>query len=421
MVDSVNKAGNAGGSFLSRKDTLLNSWYYKTMKSVQGNEVINRGIQDTVTGFVPTFTLELIGRNWKSAIETAVGNGLRIFANYISPLMLVPLGNYLTGKRNKLSHNINGLSKINFEDLTSEVTNEELKARLLEADKNKNQQNINSLTEEDLKSLKIKLLDSKLFVRKLDLLSVGFLNYVTPWLRNIFTKRVLGVSGYVGELDLLSDTEREQSAENHERFKYLKFAGGLLPLLIGTHWDMDQLKKSLTLPLDEVKKSSVLTHFRRRLDEFDYHEGYATGKGNLLRHNLYGGLSSRLLSCRSRNEFIEKGLVRPVVSLIGNFWADTVAHTALAKRHDKLNNTEIIINDKEHIKAGKVKSLPELEKELNTSITEKDESTAEKFLRSIQGQIKTYWQSASISGFITTCAIGFNIWNTKRRVDKGSY
>ena len=407
LVHGINPVHTA-----SYGQAFLKSRHYRAIKYIQENEVLNRGILDLGSGFLPVFIVELFGRNWQSAVETLFGNGLRLLTNFISPLLLVPLWNKISAARNNLPIALKGLFKVQFEDLIPEVSLETFRQKLTETGCG-DPDSISKLSLTELKSLKKKLLDAKTFVRKLDLLSVGFLTYVSSWMRNWFTRKVLGVVGHVGELGLLSESQRRQSSGFYEKFKFLLFGVGLIPLFVGSIWDANKLRQAVSVSKSEAEKDIVLNHMRSNMGSLDYYDGYITKRGNLLRHNVYGGIASRLLASRSVNEFIER-LVRLTVSLLGNFWGDLIAHKALAKRSDKQYGTEIISSEK-------VKALSQLEVELNEAVKRKDKKAANKFLKSIKGQIKTYYQSMSLNAFVMAVVTIFSIWNTTRRVRKGAY
>ncbi len=397
-------------SVFSNTENFITSKYYKTTKYIQENEVLNRGLLDMSSGFLPVALIELIGRNWQSAAETAFGNGLRLITNFLSPLALVPIWNKFAASKHGLPQELKGLFSIQFEDLTPDVIPEKLKEQLLEIKENTNV--INAMTLSDITDLKKKLIDAKCLARKLDLMSVGFLTYLSPWIRNWFTKKVLGVVGFTGELNILSDSEREQGASFYERFKYLLFGGGLIPLFLGSAWDANKLKQALTAQQQDTGQDKFINHIKENLKNFS---GSITSKGNLFRHNLYGGVVSRIISSRSINEVIER-TIRMGISLAGNFWGDVIAHKALAKRYDKKFDTEIIDPNKKE-----VKSLNKLEKEIKDAINDKDKSLISKLNKSITGQIKTYYQSMSTTAIATGLVTVFSIWNTKRRVDSGKH
>ncbi len=399
LVNNINPSNNL--NCFDKAQTILNSRHYKTIKYVQENEVLNRGILDLGSGFLPVVLVELFGRNWQSAVETTFGNALRVITNYLSPIALAPVWNKIAASKHELPQNIQGLSSISFEYLTPDITPEKLKERLLETKENTDI--VKNMSQEDILDLKKRLIETKCLSRKLDLMSGSLLTYIAPWVRNWFSKSILGVVGFTGELNVLSDSEREQSSSFYEKFKYLLFGGGLIPIFLGSTWDTNKLKNSLT----NKDENSVQGKIAKQ--SFDYLNGFVTSKANLLRHNLYGGVISRIFSSRSINELFEKG-IRMSISLIGNFWADSIAHKTLAKRYDRKYETEIIGPEN-----NDVKTLSRLEKELKDAITTKDESLIEKLTHSVSGQIRTYYQSMSITALATGLATAFNIWNTKRR------
>lgn len=398
----------------------LKSKHYRATKQIQENQVLNRAILDLGSGFVPVFLVELLGRNWQTAVETLFGNVLRLFTNYAAPLGLVPVFNNISGKRNNLPDSLDNLFSVQFEDLTPDTNVQAFRKKLFEIVNKKGHETIKKMSDDELSSLKRKLLDAKSFVRKLDLMSVGFLTYSSPWIRNLFTKSILRVSGYPGELGVLGESEREQSASIHERFGLLKFASGLLFLFLGSHWDAEKFKKAVSLPKEETGKDMLLNHMRGNMKNFDYYKGYITKRGNIFRHNLYGGITSRLLASRSINEIIER-LITMVISLTGNFWGDLIAHNTLARNHDKKYETKIISHSKDGLNGKKVKPLSLLENELEGAVKKGNDDNAVKLLESIKGQIKTYYQSMGLTALVMGVVTAFRIWNTKRRAAGGKY
>ena len=405
------KVQNNNLSTVQDPEYIFKSNHYKTVKYIQENDVVNRAILDMGSGFVPVFLVELIGRNWQTAIETAFGNILRLLTNYVAPLTLVPLWSKLAAKKHNIQ-NIEGLFKIQFTDISPETSMETFKNTLLDIGINESKNIINKMSNDELSSLKEKLIDAKLLIRKLDLTSIGLLTYISPWIRNWFTKNILKVAGYPGELNLLSESERETG---NLLLRLSKFALGLIPLFGGIHLDTKYFKETISSAKEKTEGNKIVNWIKNNIKDFDYHNGNITNRGNILLQNILGGVSSRLLASRSINEAIER-VITAIVSLTGNFWGDLVAHKTLARLHDKRFSTQIVSQEGNK----KVKTLNELEQGLKKAIKAKDDNSTETHLKSIQGQIKTYYQSMSLSALVMAVVTVFRIWNTNRRIKKGA-
>ncbi len=426
-LGNVLPAGRSPPAYKNKEaQEYVNSKHYKFIRTVQENTTLNRTFLMIGGIELPIVGTELIGRNWKTAAESFLRISLYLLTSLAVPLGLVPIWNKMSAKKHALPDKFNHIFEQQFEDLLPEKDIKTFKDKLIEIegeDKVKDYLgNDESSHEQKLKDLKGKLVEAKADVVYKDKMSDGILTYIVPWIQVWFSKAVLKVTGFSGESHLLSEAEQEQSSEFHEKTKYLKFIGGALLTLFGTHKYAGLIKKAASEPQTDENKAGLQGFFRKHIKQFDYYKEKFGRRMNLFGTYLFGGIGGFLLTSRSLNEFIERAL-RMCVENPLTFWGDAFIHSKLAERADKNEGTTLIApNSKPEFGARAVKSLGELEKELHTADSSEDENQIKKGLNSMKRQINLYYKSMIIDGLLMgVLTTGFNIWNTTRRVLAGKY
>ena len=100
---------------------------------------------------------------------------------------------------------------------------------------------------------------------------------------------MLGVIGYTGELDLLDESQREQSTSFHEKTKYFKFVIGILPTVLGSNWYSNKVKKAATSIDSQIRDSKFLKFIKQNIRQFDYYKEIYANKLNIAGSFLIGG------------------------------------------------------------------------------------------------------------------------------------
>ena len=191
---------------------------------------------------MPTALTEAIGRNWKSGIESGSRITWYLVNSFFVPLIFIPALNKIAKSKFDLPKDFKKTFYNQFEDLLPEKNTEDGNKEFVEKltkleGEEKVKEFLGDKEEEyDKKALSFKdrLLEAKTFVMKSDVLFAGLLTYFVPWTTNWFSQRILGVTGFTGELDLLDESQKEESTQFHEKTKYFKFVLGLLPTIFGS-------------------------------------------------------------------------------------------------------------------------------------------------------------------------------------------
>ena len=405
----------------------LSSKFYRATREVQKNTILNRATVELLGADLPTAFTELIGRNWKSAVESGFRITWYMVNSMFIPLLFIPFLNKIAKSKFDLPKEFNKTFYNQFEDLLPEKNtkegNKKFVEKLIELEgESKVKEFLGDKEEEHDKKIsdfKDKLLKAKSFVVKKDVLFAGLLTYMVPWTTNWFSKRILGVTGFTGELDLLDDTQREESTQLHEKTKYLKFGLGLLPTFFGSNWYSDCVSKAATEDESKIKDSKWLSFIKKNIKQFDYYKEIYANKLNLAGTFLFGGDSGFLLASRSLNELIERTF-RLAVFLPTMFFGVEWVNSKLSEKHDKKHGTKIVDYDSpKEIGIRQVKDLEQLEKELKQAELEEDESKIKLTSATIKGQVKNYWLSILLDSALMGVGLtSANIIGTKIRVEK---
>ncbi len=408
-------------------NSYLGSKFYRATREIQKNTILNRATVELLGADLPTSLTELIGRNWKSAVESAFRITWYMVNSMLIPLFFIPLLNKIAKSEFDLPKNFSKTFYNQFEDLLPEKNTEEgNKEFIKKLTKLEGEEKVKGFLgdkkeEHDKKILdfKDKLLRAKSFVMKKDVLFAGLLTYMVPWTTNWFSKRILGVTGFTGELDLLDESQKEESTQLHEKTKYLKFGFGLLPTFFGSNWYSDSAYKAATVPQVEVDKSKWLSFIKNNIKQFDYYKEIYANKLNLAGTFLFGGDSGFLLASRSLNELIERTL-RISIFLPTMFFGVEWVNLKLSEKHDKKYGTKIVDYDlPKEMGIRQVKSLDELEVQLKQSEIEGDEGKGKLISDTIKGQVKNYWLSILLDSVLMGVGLtSANIIGTKIRVEK---
>ena len=401
---------------------------YRATREVQKNTILNRATVELLGADLPTSVTELVGRNWKSAVESAFRITWYMVNSMLIPLLFIPFLNKTAKSKFELPANFNKAFYNQFEDLLPEKNtkkdNEEFVAKLIELEgEEKVKEFLGSGVQEEqdkkLLDFKDKLLKAKSFVVKLDVLFSGMLTYLVPWTVNWFSKTILGVVGFTGESDLLNESQKEESTRLHEKTKYLKFGLGLLPTYFGSNWYSDSVYKAATVPQVEVEKSGWLSFIKRNIKQFDYYKEIYANKLNLAGTFLFGADSGFLLASRSLNEFIERTF-RLAVFLPTMFFGVEWVNSKLSESYDKKHGTSIVDYDSpKEMGIRQVKSLDVLEKQLKQAEVEGDQSKIKLVSDTMKGQVRNYWLSILLDSALMGVGLtSANIIGTKIRVEK---
>ena len=415
---------------LQKAKEYMGSKFYRTTREIQNNTTLNRATLELLGADLPSTVTELVGRNWKTAVEVAFRITLYLAAAFFIPLLFVPVFNKMAKRKFDLPAQFNKNFSSHFEDLLPEKNtkncNEQFKQKLVKLEgKEKVEEYLgNDVSSHDQKvnDYKQKLIKAKSYVVKLDVLFSGLLTYLVPWTQVWFSKKVLGVVGYTGELDLLDESQREQSTQFHEKTKYIKFGLGTLLTIFGSNWYSDKVYKAATKPNDEIKGSKFMTFLKKNIKQFDYYKQIYANKLNLAGTFLFGVDAGYLLSCRSLNEIIER-VLRLAVAWPTMFFGVEWVNYKLCENHDKKHGSGLVdYNAPKELGVRQVKSLEKLEEELHVAENENNEEKIKLAAGSIKTQVKNYWYSILLDSLLMGVGLtAANIIGTKIRVSKGIY
>ena len=411
-----------------RSAPFLNSKSYRLTREIQNNTILNRATLELLGADLPTTLTELVGRNWKTAVEVFFRISLFIVLSLFVPLLFVPFLNKNAAKKHKLPIQFKKHFNNQFQDLIPEKdtieSNLEFKRKVTALEGENNVNNVFGGNESDAKisDYKQKLRKAKLDVVKQDVLLTGLLTFMDPWIQNWFSKNILGVVGYTGESDLLNQSQQEESTTFHEKTKYFKFGLGILATILGGNWYSNKVSKAVTSKNEEIKDSKILSFAKKHINQFDYYKEKFARKLNIAGAVLFGGDLGFLLASRSLNEAIERCL-RLAVFWPTMFYGVEWVNAKFAANSDKKYGTRIINqNMPKEFNIPQVKLLGELENELKTAENSNDTERAQSVLKSMKNQAKYFWGSILIDSLLMGVGLtGANIIGTKMRVARGIY
>ena len=410
--------------------TYLDSGFYKVTREIQNNTILNRATIELLGADIPSSLTELVGRNWKTAVEVFFRISLFLVTSFFVPLLFIPFLNRQAVSKFQLPKELNKHFVNQFEDLTPEKDtregDEEFREKIINLEgEDKIKLAFGDSEEkqiEGIRDYKKKLVKAKSDVVKKDILYTGLLTYMVSWVQNWFSKHIMGVVGYTGETNLLDQSQMEESTSFHEKTKYIKFAIGVIPTFFGSNWYSDKLSKAATSKNEELKDSKFMSFIKKHVSQFDYYKEKFARKLNIAGAFLFGGDLGFLLSFRSLNELIERCL-RLAVFWPTMFYGVEWVNAKFAQNSDKKQGTQII-DQKAPKEFGipKVRMLGELEKELKAANENNDVQKVESILKSMKNQAKYFWQSILLDSLLMGVGLtSANIIGTRIRVSKGIY
>ncbi len=431
MILSVSAINPNYNSLSQNNRDFFKSFYYKATKEIQQNTILNRATIELLGADLPTAATELVGRNWKSAVESFTRITMYLVTSFFVPLLFIPVLNKLATTKFNLPKNFQKLFHNQFEDLIPEKNSpgenvkfvkkiEELegesKAKEYFGDETSKTYN------EQVSEFKTKLLKAKSHVMKQDTLYAGLLTYTVPWIQVWLSKKFLGVVGFTGEDTYLNESQKEESVQFHEKTKYFKFGLGLLPTIFGSNWYSSKVTKAASSLDSEIKESKFLSFIKKHIKQFDYYKSIYSNKLNLAGTFLFGGDAGFILTSRSLNEFIERCL-RLAVFWPTMFYGVEWVNSKLAAKSDKKFGTSLIDNSEpREFGIPKVKTLNKLEKELAIAQKNNNQLEIERILKSVKSQARQYWSSILLDSLLMGVGLtSANIIGTKIRVEKGIY
>ena len=124
-VGSVSLANGDHTSVLGETRRYMTSKLYRATREVQKNTILNRATIELLGADLPTALTELIGRNWKSAVESAFRITWYMCNSMLIPLLFIPFLNKLAKSKFDLPKNFSKTFYNQFEDLLPEKNTEE--------------------------------------------------------------------------------------------------------------------------------------------------------------------------------------------------------------------------------------------------------------------------------------------------------
>lgn len=424
VVSDSLSAGSNSSRFLSSK-------FYKLTKEIQHNTILNRATIEVLGADLPTVATELVGRNWRSAVESGFRITYYLVNSMVIPTLLMPLINKLSSYKHDLPKTLKNPFFIQFEELVPEKRTEEGNQEFIEnLKKIEGEERVKkflgeepSRVNEKINDFKEKMFKAKSFVFKLDSMLSGLLTFLVPWTTEWFSKKFLGVTAFAGEYDLLDDSQKEESVKFHESTKYFKFGIGSLVTVLGSNWSTRILNKAVETPLASIQKKSfsdkAVSFVRNNLKHFDYYNEIYANRLNLAGTFLFGGDAGFLLGARTINELIERACRISVFMPTLIFGIEGV-NSKFCEWSDKKHDTKIIdYESPRELGSRRVKSLEELESDLSIAKERNDEISIKKAEESLEIQTYNYWKSILASSAILGVGLtGANIVGTKIRVEK---
>src|SRR3989338_4801619 len=80
----------------------LESKFYKATREIQNNTILNRAVIELLGADLPSSLTELVGRNWKTAVEVAFRITLFTITSLFIPLLFIPFLNKMAAKKYNL-------------------------------------------------------------------------------------------------------------------------------------------------------------------------------------------------------------------------------------------------------------------------------------------------------------------------------
>ncbi len=401
--------------------------FYRFTKEIQQNTILNRATIELLGAELPTAGTELIGRNWVSAVESIFRISLFIVVSLFVPLLFIPGLNKLAADKFTLPGEFKKHFLHQFEDLThkknTKEDNEKFKQKLVAVEGEAAVKQYLGPNEEKHESrvqeYKSKLAKAKSDVMQKDILYVGLLTYMVPWVQNWFTKNILGVVGFTGEETYLDESQKDESVQLHEKTKWIKFPLGFVSTIFGSNWYSDKVYKAVTSKNEAIGKGKFMNFIKHNLKQFDYYKEIYANKLNLAGSYLFGADFGVLLACRSLNELCER-ILRLAVFWPTLFLGVEWVNYKLGERSDRLNGTKLVDHaSPKELGIRQIRSLEELENALQEAESKQDKEQAEVISKSIKGQIKNYWTSIMLDSAVMSIGLtSANIVGTKIRVEK---
>lgn len=404
---------------------------YKVVKAGEKNHLAQRVGMEAIGVDLPTIACELVLRGWESAAGAGLRISLFILNSLIVPALITPGLNAIAKVKFSLPSNFKKLFLNEFQDLTpeknSDASNQEFILKMQEREGEKVikpyfYSNDEKLHLDKVLDIKEKLIKAKSFVVKWDYRVSGVLSYLVPWCQNWFEQSILGLIGFSGENRFLDDSQKEESVNFHNKYKWFKFAAGLVPTIWGGEWVSNSIESSVRSTDAQLKDSKIKSFMKKHIKQFDYHKGIFANKLNLAGLLVFSGDAGMLLSTRSIGEFVERCF------RLSAFWPSFVygiewIHSKAAGIVDKKNNTKLIDqNEPAELGIKKVKTIDKLEKEFDDAVKAKDVESAKKALVAMEKAPKVF--GTAFLGNSAVLGVALNLINyifMRIRIARGIY
>lgn len=417
---------------LSKKASELKSKFtYKAIKKGEQNHLAQRVGIELLGADLPTMVSECFLRGYKAALGAGVRITLFIVNSLIIPTLIVPVLNFFAAKKYELPKAFKNNFLNQFADLTPEKKNENSNLEFIESVKNlESEESVKkelyksdgSVNHEAVDKFKDKLLEAKSFVMRWDVQVSGLLTYIVPWCQNWFEQKILGLIGFSGEDKFLEDSQKEESMEFHNKYKNWKFAAGILPTVIGSHYFSKTVHDSANSTDEEIGDKKIKGFVKKHIKQFDYYKGIFANKLNLAGIIFVGGDAGMLLASRTIGEVTER------IMRLSAFWPSFIygiewMHSKFALSSDKKHNTQLIDpNEPEELGIKKVRALVKLENDFDLAVKENNEKKAEVALKSMENGVGAFGKaflgnSAFLGVILNVIAYVF----TRIRIAKGIY
>ena len=405
--------------------------FYKLTKEIQHNTILNRATIEVLGADLPTVATELVGRNWRSAVESGFRITYYLFNSMIIPTLLMPLINKISSYKHELPKAFQKPFLIQFEDLIPEKKTKEGNKEFVEnLKKTEGAERVkdffgedSDLKHEKINEFKEKMVKAKSLVFRLDSLLSGILTFFVPWTTEWFSKTFLGVTAFAGEYDLLDDSQKEESVQFHEKTKIFKFIGGLLITVFGSHWSTNIVNKAVGSTAESMNGKNFSDKagrfVRSNLKHFDYYNQIYANRLNLASTFLFGGDAGFLLGARTINEVIER-FCRISVFIPTLIFGIEGANSKFCEWSDKKHGTKTLdYKSPKELGSRRVKSLEELEEELVLAKNANNVDQIQNVEKAIKLQSNNYWKSILASSAVLGVGLtAANIVGTKIRVEK---
>ncbi|OGI19407.1 MAG: hypothetical protein A3B68_03670 [Candidatus Melainabacteria bacterium RIFCSPHIGHO2_02_FULL_34_12] len=415
-----------------RASELKSKFFYKVVKGGEKNHLAQRVGIEALGADLPTIACELVLRGYKSALGAGVRISLFIVNSLIIPTLIVPVLNFISARKFDLPKTFKNTFLNQFTDLIPEKNNETSNiafvdsVRKLEADEavkatfcNADDGTVNNNL---VLQFKEKLLHAKSFVVRWDVQISGLLTYIVPWCQNWFEQMILGLIGFSGEDKFLQDSQKHESMDFHNRFKWLKFVAGIFPTVFGSHYFAKTIDESARSTDEEVKDTWIKKFVKTHLKQFDYYKGIFANKLNLAGYVFFGGDAGMLLASRTIGEFSER-IIR-----LSAFWPCFIygiewLHSKFASWSDKKSGTRLIDeSEPEELGIKKVKTLDKLEAEFDAAVKLGDETLAETAFKGMDNAVGAFGKAfLGNSAFLGVILNIISYIFMRLRISKGIY